>query len=166
MSFSLPTQIFDKWREIAAYLLTDSNFSREATLIFPPKHVAVTSSAGNNLAGQTQNVFAHGGPAPFSFGEQDDTGGRQYKEEETTRTIRLRVYFEKKNFIKTTNIVIPANAVQIIGAMTDLPLLKAASAIRLLSDITGLNINCVLAGDPFPYGFGRTQNFIAYLVEA
>lgn len=166
MAFSLPGIIFDKWREVASYLLTDDNFSREATLYFPPKYTASTGNTGNNLAGQNQNVFATGGPAPFSFGEGNSNGGSGYKEEPITKTIRLRVYFEKKNFIKTGNIVIPANAIQIIGAMSDLPVLRAASSIKILSDITGLNITCILVTDAYPYGFGRTQNFIAYIQEA
>lgn len=161
MTISIPQSLFDKWKEVGNYLLENDNFSRVATLYFPPIKEACTSE--NHFGGDSANVFLHGGPAPFSFNECVNCGGTGFREKEVTSTVRLRTYWNKKNWIKTGNIAIPDAEVQIIGKMSDLPSIRAAIKIHLLSEEKAMDLFFVMAGEAYPHGFGKDSFFITFL---
>lgn len=166
MSFSIPQLIFDRWTEVGNYLLENNNFSRVATLYYPPIKVVCTSCPSHELGGTTNNVWSHGGPAPFSYNSCTYCGGAGYKEQEVTSTIRLRAYFNRKSWIKVGTIVSPDSEVQVIGKITDLPAIRQAATIELLSEDNNLNLTYILDGEPFPHGFGKNNFFIAFLKKS
>lgn len=152
--FDLPQELFDMYNEACDVFLTNDNFSRVCTLYYPP--LKVECDCG-------QNHYAHGGPAPFSFNGCVACGGSGFKEQEVTETIRLRIYFRRKDWIKVSQVSIPDVDAQIIGYMSDLPKISNAAKIKLVSEENGTNIFCQLAGQPVPHGFGKTRYFVSYV---
>ena len=166
MSFSIPTELFDKWREISDYFLTNDNFSRICTLYYPPIREACNNCNVGLIGGNSTNVFQHGGPAPFNNNGCAYCGGNGYREKEVTDTIRLRIYHTKKNWVKTSDIVSPDAEVQVIGLTSDLPKFIRADSIQLVSEQNELEQYYNLAGEPFFYGFNTNRYFVAFLRRA
>lgn len=158
MAINIPQSVFDKYNEACDMFLTNDNFSRVCTLYYPPLKEECATCQANNT-----NVFAHGGTAPFSFNSCSYCGGNGYKETEVTDTVRLRIYFQKKDWIKVAQLAIPDAEAQIIGFMSDLPKVKNANKIKLVSEENALNLFFQLASEPLPHGFGKTRYFIAYV---
>ena len=162
MAFSIPQGLFDQYNEVCDYLLENDNFSRICTLIFPAKKVACADCIAF-ANGDSSNVYQHGGPATFSYNACVYCGGTGYKEEEVTDTIRLRIYWSRKDWVKINTIVIPQAEVQVIGKVSDLPQLLRANNIKLISEDKNLNSFFKLSCDPFLHGFGKTRYFVAFL---
>ncbi len=165
MTISIASAIFDKWREFGEYLLTDDNFSCDCILNYPPIPITSSSTSSNSLSGNPGNVFQTGQPAPFNFGENPYEGGETFKDNTTTQTIRLRVYFDKRNWIKIGNIALPAGAIQVIGKMADLAKFKSAISVKIFNSKAAVNMTYRLEGEVILHGFGKTF-FIANMVQA
>jgi hypothetical protein len=101
---------------------------------------------------------------PFQFGGCPMCGGNGYKETEVTETIRLRIYWERADWIKVGgSINIPDAEVMIIGFMTDVPKIIRATSILLAKDQDELVYSTMLVGKPLPHGFGRNRYFMAFV---
>lgn len=162
MSINIPQNIFDTYNQYADYLLENDNFSRVCTLYFPPIKESCASCV--SLAGTSANVYQHGGPGGFSFNSSCEMcGGNGFREKEVTDTMRLRIYWRQRDWIKQGNITIANVACMIIGKISDLPKLMQCKEIELVSEETTLLNRYILAGQPFYHGFGKTRYFIAYL---
>jgi hypothetical protein len=164
MTISIHSSVFEKYHEVMDLFLTDDNFSRICTLVYPSIKEPCTSC--QELGGVSHNAFQHGGPAPFSFNGCNYCGGNGFREKEVTGTIRLRIYWRKKDWIKQGNIVLPDAECMIIGYMDDLPNLMNAQSVSLVSENNNLPNSYSLACEPFPHGFGKNRYFIAYLNRA
>jgi hypothetical protein len=161
---ALPQSIFDKYNEFADYMLANDNFSRLCTLYYPP----IKESCSNciTLGSTSNNVYQDGNPAPFSFNGCNLCGGKGYREKDITSTIRLRISWRYKDWIKVGNINIPNAACQVIGYASDLKKLLTCKFIRLSSEENLLEQDFKLSGKPAFHGFGKTRYFIAYLEDA
>lgn len=162
MTLTVPSALFDKYYEAANWMLTDDHIGRVCTLIYPPKRTSCTNCV--RPAGSTVNsVYRHGGPAPFNFGACPLCGGNGYSEVETTATIRMRVYWNRRDWSTViSSIIFPDAEAMGIGYMTDLPNLLKAVEIKLVSQQAQTTKRYSLAGQPQPHGFGRNTYFIAF----
>lgn len=162
MTFSIPNELFDKYREVCDYLIDHNNFGKACTIYYPPLKEEC-SNCETGLDGSTStNVYRRGGPAPFGFGSCPLCGGNGYRETESTDSIRLRLYWSKKDWSKF-GVKIPDADVMCIGYLSDLPKFKRANSISLISEQKHEDFRFVTACEPFPHGFGHNRYFICFL---
>jgi hypothetical protein len=164
MTISIPSIVFDTYNKIVDYLLDNDNFSRVCTIYYPPIKEPCTNCP--KLAGTSTNVWQGGEPAPFSFNSCQYCGGKGFREKEVTETIRLRIYWQKRDWVKIGNIAVPNATCQVIGYTTDLPKLMTCKFINLISEEHAVEKDYKLAAKPFLHGFGKSRYFIAYLEDA
>ena len=117
----IPNGIFEIYENAVDELLTNSYTSGEHTIYYPAIKVSCDNCTVGAFGGTHKNRYKSGGVAPFSFGSCPLCGGNGFKEEESTDTLRTRVYWQKKDWIKQGNINIENSDVMIIGSSSDLP---------------------------------------------
>jgi len=164
MGINIPSSVFDVYNE--AILL----FARSATLVYPEKKEdcpnCIMSTMGTS--NRSVSIYQPGGPYPFERGMPCPyCGGKGYKAIENTDTITLRIYWDRKNWVKTgAEINIPDMAIQTISYMTDLE--KINKAKYLIPSYDGIekydtSARYEKAGVSFPQGF--KQNTTKYVVS-
>jgi hypothetical protein len=104
---------------------------------------------------------------PFDFGGCPLCGGNGYKEVETTDSIRLRVYWNRADWIRIAGSVVAEDAeIMVIGFMTDIFKVRKAAHIKLVDDNNEAEYRATVVGKPSPWGFGKDRYFVAYLEGA
>ena len=167
MTISLPDGLIDKYYEVCDFFINNDIIGRACTLVYPPKREVCTNCTLKPVGATSTNIYRHGGPMPFQFGNCPMCGGNGYKETETLGTIRLRIYWERANWIKIGGSVnIPDAEIMVIGFMADLPKLRQAIEILLAKDQNEAVYKTTLVGQPTPHGFGRNKYFMAFLKGA
>ena len=164
MDFNIPSDIFDCYNDAVSQI-----FNRTATLIYPekkedcPNCILDTMGTGRRSISQYQD----GGPYPFTRGMPCPyCNGAGYKAIESTDTINLRIYWDRKNWVKTgASIAIPDASIQTISYMTDLD--KIEQCKYLVPKYDGIenyqtSAKYQKAGSSFPQGFN--QNSTKYVV--
>jgi len=161
----IPSGIFTTYFSAIDELLSN-NFTSKSCLVFYP---AITSSCNNctiaSFGGVSRNVYKSGGPAPF-HGQCPLCGGNGTKQVVTTDTLRLRIYWSKKDWIKQGNISIPDADVMILGFSSDLPKIIRMEEMQLVNEQSYLTGKYKLVAEPFFHGFGLNRYFVAYLVRS
>jgi hypothetical protein len=161
---TLPADFWIPYFEACDFFLDDRMIGKLCTLLYPPVKTECVNCTTTSFGGISTNVYKHGGPAPF-YGTCPVCGGNGFSEVESTDTIPLRIYWQKKNWIKFNNIVAPDAEVQVIGYTSDLTKLLRANEIMLISDQTFIEQRYQLEGEPFLHGFGKGRYFIAFLTR-
>lgn len=163
MAINIPSGVFDVYNE--AILL----FTRSATLVYPEKKEDCPNCIMSNMGTRNRSVsiYKTGGPYPFDRGMPCPyCGGKGYKAVEATDSITLRIYWDRKNWVKTgSEINIPDMSIQTIAYMTDLE--KIEKAKYLIPSYDGIENYDPKAkyekmGISFPQGF--KQNNTKYVV--
>ena len=91
MALNLPASAFTKLNE--AILL----FNRTCTVVYPEKRTDCPNCIVNTFGGRAVNTYKAGGPVPFNRGvECPYCGGEGFKNEETTESVELRIYYRKR----------------------------------------------------------------------
>jgi hypothetical protein len=166
MTITVPEGLWDKYYEAVDFFIDDDHIGRACTIVYPPLKEACVNCI-TPVGMSNTNVYRDGGPAPFSFGNCPLCGGSGYKETESTDTARLRIYWNRADWIRIAgSIVAPDAEVMVIGYMADLPKIKRATSLLLAKDNNEASYRAVLAGQPNPWGFGRNRYFVAYLKGA
>jgi hypothetical protein len=160
---SLDSSIWTTYTDVCDFFIDDNHIGKECTLIYPPIRESCSNCLINPLGGGSTNIYLHGGPAPFSFGPCPVCGGNGYRDKEVTGTIRLRIYWRPRDWVKIGNINIPDASAQVIGYLSDLTKFRQASEIRLVNEQGYDDFTMMLAGEPALHGFGKNRYFIAYL---
>lgn len=163
MTISIPQSLFDKYNETMDYWLESDQWSRICTIFYPARRTTCEACNVGLQGSNSTNIYSHGGPAPFGNDNCVYCGGNGFKDTEVTDSIRLRIYWNKKNWIGGTPASIPQADVQVIGKISDLPKLLQADSIQLVSEGKSVEQSYRLAGEPFYHGFGKNRYFMAYL---
>lgn len=162
MTLSISQDVWDKYYEAADFFITE--FGENCTIYYPPLKVECVNCTTGFFNSISKNVYKHGGPAPFNFGNCPLCGGNGYAEQESTTDIRLRIYWTKKDWVKVSDaIIMPDAEVQIIGYLTDLTKLRRADYIKLVTVQKELESKYVLTGECFFWGFKKDRYFVGYL---
>lgn len=165
-SFSIPSGTFTLYHDVCDELLTCTYTSSACTIYYPPRRIACDNCEIQHFSGQSKAVYKHGGPAPFYNGKCPLCHNSSTKEIEDIDSIRLRIYWQSKDWIRPVGNIVAPNAVcQVIGFATDLPKLLKANEIELIADSPYLGTRFQLEGNPFMHGFGKNRYFIAYLKQ-
>lgn len=152
----IPDEIFSYYNSIVDELYENKFISKEATIVYRQK-----INCPNCIPGYP-NKYNGSGPTPFSFGPCPYCNGQNYIEEGIEDKIRLRAYFNRKDFAKIANTTVNDAEVMILFKKEMLNKIIKAEYISLFSDIESIDLKFVLIGEPTPFGFGSTQ-FSAYL---
>lgn len=158
----IPENVFQLYEDLADDFI-DSNFGINCKLYYPPKRVACSCTT-NPVSGGSSNKFFGSGPAPFNFGQCALCGGDGYTEEIVSETIKFRVYYTPKDFIKIVNVEVPQGAIQIIGRQSDMPSFLRANEIEPNSDKAGFKSERYKRlGNCHPHGFKRRRYFVCFM---
>ena len=157
MALNLPESAFTKLNE--AILL----FNRTCNLVYPEKRTDCPNCVVNTFGGRAVNVYSAGGPIPFNRGvECPYCGGEGVKNEETTESVELRIYYRRRDFIDVGfDADIPNNVIQTVGYMSDYE--KLTQAKELLVDVGKYNKGRYKRISE-PYNQGFKQNPTQYIV--
>lgn len=159
----IPQGLFDLYYEIADDFI-DSNFGVNCTLYYGPQKEICPNCMYNPVTNKSSNNYKAGGPIPFSDTICPYCDGVGYKETEATEQIKLRVYFEKKYWVKVeVPVLIKDGACQVIGHIVDMPKIRKARKIRVCDHLSGYeNFDFTLASSPIPHGLKKNKYFIAF----
>jgi hypothetical protein len=164
MAINVPDAFFDKYYEAVDFFIDNDHIGRLCTVVYQPKRTSCVNCVIKPIGSNTTNVYRHGGPMPFSFGNCPLCGGNGFKETEYTDSIRLRIYWNRKDWkVPAGNIAIQDADVMVIGYMNDMPKVKRAMEIILVSELNENEYRTSLLGTPTPWGFGRRRYFNAFL---
>ncbi len=167
MTINLPHGALDKYHEACDFFINDDIIGRACSVVYPPKKEICVNCTSKPVGATSTNIYRHGGPMPFKFGNCPLCGGNGYKEIETLETIRLRIYWERADWIKVGgSINVPDAEIMVIGFMSDLPKLLRSTEVRLAKDQNEAVYRATLVGKPTPHGFGRNRYFMAFLKGA
>lgn len=161
----LPQELFDIYNEFADDFISD-NFGVTCTLSYPAKKTPCPDCAGNTMVGgRPSNFQQHGGPAPFNPRQNCSMcGGQGFYSVPNTEDIKMRAYFNKKEWAKLGIVNVPEGGCVVIGFMSDLPKYKMADHITVCSDIEAINgWTYEKAGEAVPHGFKRNRYFTGIL---
>lgn len=164
--FNIPSDLVKEYQYIMDSFIDDINIGHECKLIYPPKSSECNNCIFDIDTGRSSNIYKDGGPVPFANHTLCPVcGGEGRSVLSVEATIRLRVYYQPKDFL---NIGIPSiktkdGVIQAIGYLTDLPKLEMATEVIVDSDLESLKrIKCVREGTALPWGFGK-RYFIQFL---
>lgn len=158
----IPNSIFDIYNLYVDDLLVNDFTSSICCVYYPAIRASCDNCIITYFGGITRNVYKSGGSAPFQ-GSCPLCGGNGTRQEITTDTIRLRIYWDKKDWIKQGNVSIPNSDVMILGFSDDLPKILRMEEIQLVSEQNFITGKYSLSGEPFTHGFGHNRYFVAYL---
>lgn len=162
----IPQELFEIYYEVCDDFI-DLNFGVNTILFYGPKRSICPNCNYNPVTKMSSNTYKSGGPIVFADSICPYCDGNGFTESEETETIKLRVYFTPKHWVK---LPIPLNindsAIQIIGHIVDMPKIRNAKKIRVCAEQEGyMNYDYILAGEPLPHGFKRNKYFIAMLIR-
>lgn len=141
------------------------SLGRNCKIIYPSKIVECSNCIFDPYTGTSSNLYKTGGLFNFTLGETCPVcGGLGTNNIECSTTIKLRVYWSSKDWVKVASapiVNIPGDVAQIIGYMSDLNKLINAEKIIIEND-TGLNLEMRSKGQALPWGFQR-RYFVQFL---
>lgn len=162
MAINIPNSIFEIYNDAVTL------FERSAVLYFPESRQECPNCYLNTMGmgGQSMGFYRAGGPEPFDSGLPcPHCGGAGYRSIEETLEIPMRIYWDKKLFMKGgPSIDIPEGAIQTISKLIYFPQLNSCNYI--IPKYDGIEEyspeRFFRMGDPYPQGF--KQNPIKYIV--
>lgn len=155
----IPEDIFDSYYDFIEELHNNKVISREVTLVYQTRQ-----NCPNCVHGYP-NKYNNTGPSPFSFGPCPYCGGVNYIEDKKEEVIRLRAYFNRKDFLKVNNTIVEDASAQIIFERELIHKIKKSTYFVMFSDMDYGDQRFVLASEPTPFGFGSVQ-FSAFIKKA
>jgi hypothetical protein len=153
MTLNIPDSLFDKFFE--GIDLTIDKFGVVCQLVSINKVEEVVYTPTNNVP-EKNSINAH-----RVRGGNYERENKIIKEVETLTEIKLKVYWDQKNWIGVGgNLVIPDGAIQTIGYMTDLPKVLQAKALIVYKDIKDYKeLRFERVGEHIPMGFKHNRYF-------
>ena len=151
MPITIPQSVFDKY-----YDVVDSTFD-----IFGVTCQLVYIQKIEELNDNYNNIPDNRSVNPRRRNSDYNRGGKSYKEVEKLEDIKIKVYWDSRNWTKVGgNIVVPENGIQTIFFATDLPKILQAKELIVHKTIKDLKeYRFRRSGDPFPMGIGLERYF-------
>jgi hypothetical protein len=164
MTFSIPEEIFEAYQEVCDEFINNDNIGKACTLRYQPNITECPNCNFDSFTGKSANTYKAGGPLSFSNSLCPWCNGEGTKEVEVTESIRLRLYWSRKDWLKLgLNLTLSDGDLMTIGFIADMPKCLQATSIRVITSQAHYGFwDFVLAADPFPHGFGKDKYFIAF----
>jgi hypothetical protein len=154
MPINIPESVFEKYYDIIDSTITDI-FGIDCQLMYIDKVEEISNTF--------DNVPAHNGLNAHRRRTSDDfkRGDKTYKEVEKFETIRLKVYWDSKSWVKVGgDIVTPDTAIQTIFFASDLDKIQRAKYLIVHDTIQDVKqFRFVKSGEPFPMGLRQYRYF-------
>lgn len=153
MTINIPDSVFDKYFETIDY--TIEIFGVKCELVSINKVEELAPNPNNNIPDKN-SINAH-----RVRGGDYERSNKIIREVEVLSDIKLKVYFDQKNWIGVpNNIVIPDGAIQTVGFMTDLPRVLQAKALIVHKNIKDYKeLRYERVGEHIPLGFKYNRYF-------
>lgn len=164
MAFTIPEEIFDIYNEVCDELISNDFIGKACTLYYKPNITECPNCIFDTFTGKSSNSYKAGGPISFTDSLCPWCNGEGTKETEVTESIRLRLYWSKKDWAKFS-IPLTLNDAELmtIGTLTNMPKCKQAVYIRVITSQSNYGYwDFELSAEPFPHGFGKDRYFIAF----
>lgn len=164
MAFSISTDIVNTYNEVADALINDLGVN--CLLVYPELRQQCVNCFTRTLGvGSSANVYRPGGPIPFQQGRPCPLcNGKGFKLVENTETIKMRVYYSPKEWVKIAmQIKVPDKMIQTIFFLSDIP--KVMKAKHLMPDkhLHGyVTPRYTRMGDPSPHGFLHDRYVVVF----
>jgi hypothetical protein len=162
--FDIPTEIIDL-HEWVADAFIDDEFGHPCTLIYPHQDTECPNCIRDPRTKRSSGIYKTGGPTPFPNHTTCPYCGGEALATEVTEPIRLRVYWQPKDWIDIgIKIDNPDQTAMTIGYMVDLPKVEKAQCILLEKKMaTVRKYKCKRKGEAAPWGFHHDRYFIQYM---
>lgn len=153
MPIEIPESVFQKYYDVIDSTITNI-FGIDCTLVFV-EQVEEIANTFNNIP-HNKSINAHR-KHTGDYKREDKT----FKEVETPETIRLKVYWDSKAWVKAGGgIVVPDNAIQTIFFATDLDRVMRAKYLLVHQTIEDQReYRFTKFGEPFPMGLRQNRYF-------
>lgn len=164
----IPQSVFDDYYSAVDDFI-NSNFPCPSTLIYPGKKTDCPNCIYDGIGKKSANIYQSGGPYPFDNGMICPyCNGDGYKLDTPTEVINLRVYWTKKDWVKSVgNIAIPDGSIMVIGFITDLPKFLKCTEIKISNETAGyIDYKYIRSAEPFPWGLRKKRYFVGFLTRA
>jgi len=153
MPINVPESLFDKYYDVIDS--TFDIFGVKCELVSINKVEEVVYNPNNNIPNRN-SINSH-----RTGGGTHDRGTKTIKETEVLSEIKLKVYWEPKQWIGVTNtLVIPDGSIQTLGFMSDLPKILAAKQLIVHQDIKDYKVmRFERINEPIPVGLRQNRYF-------
>jgi hypothetical protein len=153
MPVNVPESVFEKYYDVIDS--TFDIFGVVCQLVSIDKVEEIVYNPNNNIPDKN-SINAH-----RVRGGDYDRGVKTIREIETLSEVKLKVYWDQKNWIGVAgNIQIPDGSIQTIGLMTDLPKVLKAKALIVHKDIKDYKeLRFERMGEYIPMGLRQNRYF-------
>lgn len=153
MPINIPESVFKKYYDVIDSTITDI-FGIDCQLVYTEKVEEISNTYDN--VPYNKSVNAH-----RRRSDNYKRGEKTFKEVEKKETIRLKVYWDSKSWVKAGgDIVIPDNSIQTIFFATDLDKVMRAKYLLVHDTIEELrHFKFTKFGEPFPMGLRQNRYF-------
>lgn len=153
MSIQIPQSVFDKYYEVIDS--TFDIFGVMCQLVSIDILEEINKNPNNNIPDKN-SVNAH----RLRDGDYD-RGNKTIKEIEVLTDIKLKVYWDPKQWIGVTGAIeVPDNSIQTIGFMSDLPRILEAKALIVQKDVKEMRFQ--RSGEHIPMGLKQSRYFACF----
>jgi len=150
---AIPSWVFEKYNDIVDDMIS-SDFGVNCTVYYKDENIPCDCNLNHNVYGGTHSITS------FSCSY---CGGSGFKQQETSEVIKLRIYFDKKYWLKIGSVDTPDGSVQVFGFLNDMDKVMSGEYIILNSDASNSVLKYKLFGEPQIHGFKKNRYFIAFL---
>jgi hypothetical protein len=155
MAISIPSTVFTKYKEFADAMIAD--FGVNCKLVYTEQVEEISEDVPRVKQRRSMNIQDRNDAAGFA------RGSKKFKTVENTEDIKLRVYWNRKDWVKVGEIDIPDGAIQTIGYLSDFTSINKAKALIVNSDIDGYReYRFIKASEPFPWGFKQDRYMVCF----
>lgn len=156
MTINIPQSVFDKYYEVIDS--TFDIFGVTCQLVSIDKVEEIIYNPDNNIP-EKNSINAH----RLRDGNYDRSH-KTIKEVETLTDIKLKVYWDSKQWINITGAIqVPDNRIQTIGFMSDLPKILNAKALIVHKGIKDYKeMRFQRAGEHIPMGLKQNRYFACF----
>jgi hypothetical protein len=170
MTFSLDSGLIDAHEDMCNFLI-DGFPGKTCRLIYEPKDLECPNCFLDNDTGYSTSIYKTGGPVPFTnYTMCPYCNGVGRLRVEETGDIRLRVYFDHRQFVKiqeAKNIVLDGDIIQVIGYMTDLPKMQRAKEMIIDTQVESYKTYRFQPHSaPCPWGFMHDRYFFQFWIRS
>ena len=159
-NFNIPQTLIDRHEWVVDASI--DTLGKMCQLVYPPIDSECPNCEFDIATGRSTNVYKQGGPYPFTaYTLCPYCSGEGRLTLPSTDDIRLRVYFNSREWIRIGNMVQGDCIAQVIGYMNDLPKFERAAYVIVNSQMKDIKEwRMMRSGEALPWGFRGNRYFV------
>ena len=160
--FTVPTCLYDEHEWMVDYLI-DGELGTNCSLIFTPVYGPCDNCFIDTETRKSSHIYNGTGPQDFpNYTLCPRCNGRGTLSEPVTKNVRLRVYWDAKDWKKFGHsLQAPDASAMIIGYMDDAADLQNADTFKMVYE--NVEYECRTRGEAQPHGFRHNRYFIQFV---